>query len=71
MTSADPNLRIVGNVGLLSVSPRSTALGFAVVASLSFMHVGRYRLPLLGAVLSHFRIASDCAGPVGRRQGTC
>ena len=43
VTSANPNLRIAGNVGPLPVSPVGAALGFAVVAGPSFMQVGRYR----------------------------
>lgn len=43
ISSANPNLRIVGNVGPLPVSPVGTALGFAVVAAPSFMQVGCYR----------------------------
>jgi hypothetical protein len=42
VTSANPNLRIAGNVGPLPVSPGGTALGFAVVAGPSFLQVGRY-----------------------------
>jgi hypothetical protein len=43
VSSPNPNLRIVGNVGPLPVSPVGAALGFAVVAGPSFMQVGRYR----------------------------
>jgi len=42
VTSANPNLRIAGNVGPLPVSPGGVALGFAVLAGPSFMQVGRY-----------------------------
>jgi hypothetical protein len=42
VTSANPNLRIAGNVGPLPVSPGGAALGFAVVALPSFLQVGRY-----------------------------
>jgi hypothetical protein len=42
VTSANPNLRIVGNVGPLPMSPVGTALGFAIVAGPSFLQVGRY-----------------------------
>jgi hypothetical protein len=41
--SANPNLRIIGNVGPIPVSAGGTALGFGVVAWPSFMQVGRYR----------------------------
>jgi hypothetical protein len=43
VSSANPNLRIVGNVGPLPVSPVGTALGFALVAAPSFMQVGCYQ----------------------------
>ncbi len=41
--SANPNLRIIGNVGPIPVNPGGTALGFGVVAWPSFVQVGRYR----------------------------
>ncbi len=42
VTSTNLNLRVIGNVGPLPVSPLGAALGFAVVAAPSFLQVGRY-----------------------------
>lgn len=43
VVSWNQNLRILGNVNPISISPGVTALGFAVSAGPSFMQVGRYR----------------------------
>ena len=42
VSSSNPNLRIIGNIGPLPVSPVGTALGFGLVAAPSFMQVGCY-----------------------------
>jgi hypothetical protein len=41
--SANQNLRVLGNLGPMPVSPGGTALGFVVVCWPSFMQVGCYR----------------------------